>query len=334
MGMWHNPELRRELLIFLGLSLALGAVGLWASPLVGLCVLCTGLAFTALHLWSLWRRNRQLTKLSGALRNLMNGVEQLPLEDYTEGELSVLRSELQKLLQELKAGSDRLTAEKALLTDALADISHQLRTPLTSMQLMVTLLKDDSLPLQRRRSLCRELDGMLHRTEWLVDALLKLSKLDAGTAGLRQQPTDLGRALRLAADPLSVPLELKNVALVIDARAAVFTGDEKWTAEALGNILKNAMEHTPAGGRIEATVTASPLFAQVLIRDNGPGFSKEDLPHLFERFYRGAGSSENSFGIGLALARRIILAQNGTVLARNAPGGGAEFLIRFYHSVI
>ena len=162
---------------------------------------------------------------------------------------------------------------------------------------------------------------------------LKLSKLEAGTVALKQEPVSVAQLIAQAAKPLAISMDVRGQRLTVEVGNAAYTGDLSWSAEALGNILKNATEHTPEGGTIWVQAEQNALFTQIVVRDTGPGFAKEDIPHLFERFYKGQGSGENSYGIGLALARQVITAQNGTVTAQNTPTG-AQFVIKFYHQVI
>ena len=133
--------------------------------------------------------------------------------------------------------------------------------------------------------------------------------------------------------PVLIPIELKEQTLDVSAQGQ-FSGDLAWTSEALGNIVKNCMEHTPNGGRIEIVAKETPLFAEITVSDSGSGIDKDDLPHVFERFYKGKNSSGNSFGIGLALARMIVTSQNGTLKAENKPEGGAKFTMRFYKGAV
>ena len=137
-----------------------------------------------------------------------------------------------------------------------------------------------------------------------------------------------------AAAPLRIPMELREQSLVMRPSGARFTGDLAWTTEAVSNLLKNCMEHTPLGGTVTAAARETALFTELVIADNGPGFDSAELPHLFERFYKGRNAAAGSIGIGLALTRSILAAQNGTITAANAPKGGAVFTVRFYKSVI
>ena len=281
----------------------------------------------------LYRRNRKLKKLSLDLDRLLHDGTPLPIREYQEGELSILASQLQKVTLRLVESAEQSNADKEQLADALANISHQLRTPLTAMNLTAALLSDSELTQQRRSELNMELRSLLNRTEWLVEALLKLSKLDAGTVSMAKENVSLRALIRRSAAPLEVPMELRDQTLLISCGDESLTIDPVWTAEALGNILKNCMEHTPAGGTISITGEETALYTAIVVEDTGSGFDPQDIPHLFERFYKGTNASKTSYGIGLALARTIITAQNGTIQAMNGTKG-ARFEIKFYKSVI
>jgi len=148
---------------------------------------------------------------------------------------------------------------------------------------------------------------------------------------LNEQAVQLGQDKRYLMNAMAVQLELKEVLLTYDiAENVSFTGDFQWTKEALENIVKNCMEHTPSGGQIQIEAHENPIYTEIIVRDNGTGIQKEDLPHLFERFYRGKGTENTGVGIGLSLAAEIVRRQNGTIKVFNAKNGGAEFQIRFY----
>lgn len=323
-----NAELRKELLICAAAALSLAGLGLLISPLCALLMLGTGLLFTGFHLLFARRRYDEIAELSRSVDRVLHGQDQL-LEDNAEGELAILRSEIAKMTLRLKESADRLRDEKQELTRALADISHQLRTPLTSMNLTVSLLAD-AAEEDRRLRLTRELKRSLERIDWLVETLLKLSKLDAGVVVFEPETVTAAALTERAVQNLQIAMELRGLRFVLDAQDAALTVDPAWTAEALGNVLKNCVEHTPAGGTISVTARQTPIFTELCVTDTGPGIDPEDLPRLFERFYRGKQADENSIGIGLALSRQIVAAQNGTLQAANRPEGGASFTMRFY----
>lgn len=331
----RNPAYLREWIVYMAVTVILTAAG-WAlvSPLcAGLIALC-GALLGAVHGIFTARRYRDIAEISRRVDAILHGQEVLRIDENDEGELAILRSEVQKMTVRLKENADALQSDKKYLTRAMEDIFHQLRTPLTAMNLEVTMLGAAELPYERRLELTRELKKQLGHVGWLVETLLKMSQLDAGTAALRRDDVSVRELVDKASASLAIPMELRGQELRIGVKDEHFTGDLPWTAEALGNILKNCMEHTPEGGTVTVTAEETPLFTQLTVRDTGPGFDPADIPHLFERFYRGATAGEGSIGIGLAMSRMVIAAQDGTVTADNPPGGGARFTIRFYKTVI
>lgn len=330
---FHNKELQRGLWLLVAVAVIMTMVGFCISPICGYLVLLACLLISGVHLFTEFYRYRKLQKMSNDLDNLLINGTPLPIEEYEEGELSILANQIQKITLRLTEAAETVKADKVYLADSLADISHQLRTPLTAMNLTATMLRSKELLPERRIELVRELQGLLTRTDWLVESLLKLSKLDAGTVTLAKDAVSVKSLIDRASEPLGIPMDLRNQRLTVQCADESFTGDLIWTAEALGNILKNCMEHTPDGGTITVTAEETALFTQITVEDTGPGFSEKDIPHLFERFYKGSNASESSYGIGLALARTVISAQNGTVQAING-SNGAKFVIKFYKQVI
>jgi len=332
--MFHNNKELKISLILLGVTTAiLTLIAMTISITAGALVLLLGLIAITVHLATEYYRYRKLQKLSSDLDKLLISGTPLPIREYSEGELSILANQIQKMTIRLTESAEAIKADKIYLADSLADISHQLRTPLTAMNLTTTMLRTPELSTKKRMELTGELRSLLTRTEWLVETLLKLSKLDAGTVKLVQAPVRVKDLISRAAKPIAIPMDLRNQKLIIHCAEEAFEGDLVWTAEALGNILKNCMEHTPEDGTITVTVQQTALYTQLEIEDTGAGFDAKDIPHLFERFYKGSNASETSYGIGLALARSIITSQNGVVQAMNTETG-AKFVIKFYKQVI
>jgi len=298
------------------------------SPLAAIvtavsCLLLGGgfLLFTQL-------RYRVIARLGTYLKRINNGEYALELADTNEGELSILKSEIYKIMVSLREQNELLKKEKLRLGDALSDISHQFKTPLTSMSVMTDLLIDGNLDENRRAAFTAQLCAQLERLTWLTEALLKLSKLDVDAVSFKPRTVPLHELINKACGSLLIPMELKDQALTIRAAGSVFC-DLNWTTEALSNILKNCMEHTPAGGGIHILASENALFTEIKVQDNGPGIDKTDLPYIFDRFYRGKNAAKDSVGIGLAMSRAILEAQGGSIEARNAHGCGAEFILRF-----
>ncbi len=334
MKILREKAFRRELVAFLLVVCILGLLFLILSPLLALGAFLCGVLLCCLLVCIQSGRRKQMEKLARELGGILRGEEQLEINSYTEGELAVLRCELEKLLQQIQSTKAAAIEDRKLLADSLADISHQLRTPLTSMELIVTMLRSPALPEERRLPLLRDLSRRTEQLQWLVEALLKLSQLDAGAVKLRPEVISVRELVEIAAEPLAVSMELREIRFTVQDPGLHLRCDRQWTAEALGNLLKNAIEHSPTGGSIEVCAEETPLYLQLTVRDEGPGFTEEEIDRLFERFYRGSSAAPGSYGIGLSLARRILSEQNATIRAANAPKGGALFTIRFYKTIV
>lgn len=328
-----NKEVRCALFWQLLLVLPACIVCLWNDAPAGVLTTALSLLLILMNYISTWRRYRKIAALARDIDQLLHKDQPISLSDYAEGELSILHSEIYKMTVRLREQKDRLLQDKTYLADSLADISHQIRTPLTSINLLVQLLSVPDISHEERINLTRELNRLLARIDWLITTLLKISKLDAGTVQLKRERVGLEELIQRACEPLLVPIELRGQELLICA-SGQFVGDPAWTCEAVSNIVKNCMEHTPDGGKIRINTCENPLYAEIVIRDTGTGIDREDLPHIFERFYKGKEADGNSFGIGLALSRMIVTAQNGTIKAENQKTGGAMFTLRFYKGTV
>lgn len=284
-------------------------------------------------------RYRAIKKLSDYLIKVQNSgqaaYDTMALDSYREGELSILKTEIYKVTRILIEQKEKLKNEKLFLADSLADISHQLKTPLTSMTVMADLLDDENISGEKRTEFVRNIHIQLNRIDWLVSTLLKMSKLDAGTIKMSPSYVNMRELAELSFNHLMIPMELKNQTFEIsgDVNAGCIC-DRNWMSEAIANIGKNCMEHTPVGGSINVAVEDNSIYSKIIISDNGSGIDKEDLPHIFERFYKGKNSSKDSVGIGLAFAKQIVTAHDGTIEVSDRSGGGAQFEIRLYKKIV
>lgn len=332
----RNPEIRRSLGVYLLLTLVITGAGFaFGSVAAGIFALGICLLFSLAHFFFTYQRYRELADLSHEIDSILHGKVAIHLDAYAEGELAILQSEIYKLTVQLREQAEALRQDKVFLADSIADISHQIRTPLTSINLLLSRLAKPELPAEQRMALIKELEMLLSRIDWLIDALLKLAKLDAGMAILQNKPVSVRELVRRAAATIAIPMDLREQQLEIAMNGdETFTGDLAWSVEAVVNILKNCMEHTPERGTISISAQENAIYTEIAIRDNGCGIAPEDLPHLFERFYKGKNASSQSVGIGLALARMIVSSQNGTIKAENNPNGGAKFTIRFYKGAV
>ncbi|MEN6315169.1 MAG: HAMP domain-containing sensor histidine kinase [Clostridiaceae bacterium] len=335
MDVFKNPLAKRNLLLHLILGAIATFIGFAIGTVCGILALCLSLAYTLIHLLSDRKRYKRISDLSSDIDRILHCQESLDFNEYAEGELAILSSEIYKMTVRMREQSEILKKDKQYLADSMADISHQIRTPLTSANLIAALLQNPELSYERRLKLTQDMMKLLEHIDRLVTILLKLSRLDAGTVEFQWENISAADLIHKASEPLIIPMELRNQQLHININGnGSFSGDLAWTAEAVENILKNCMEHTPEGGTIKIDVSENALFTEIIISDNGSGIEKDDLPHLFERFYRGKNSSGQNYGIGLALARMIVSEQNGTIKAENVKSGGAKFTIRFYKSIV
>lgn len=289
-----------------------------------LCVVLHGM-----HLTVTCQRYKKIEELAADIDSLLHEDKNISFEKYEEGELAILENEIQKMTIRIREQQQNLLQDKKYLADSIADISHQIRTPLTSVNLLLSFLSKEDISKEERQRKIREIYELLSRIDWLITSLLKISKLDAGMISLNLEQVSMEALLKESIAPLLIPMELRGQELKLHA-VGEFFGDINWTGEAIGNIVKNCMEHTPEGGCIKIEASENTIYREIMITDTGNGISPEDLPHVFERFYKGKDSGDKSFGIGLALARGIIHAQNGTIKAENQSSGGAKFTIRFY----
>lgn len=254
-----------------------------------------------------------------------NAGEAPVLSALGEDELSKLEDEIYKTVTYLYQTREEAVRAKNEFAHNLSNIAHQIRTPLTAISLCVQTMEGEA-GKEEREQIQRQLMRLTH----LEEALLLLARLDAGTLVLERKETDVYTLLLLAADNLQEIFAQYAVSVdVPELGKMTVQVDLDWTMEAVMNLMKNCAEHS-AGGCVHCFYEQNPLYTEILVQDEGAGFAGEDIPHLFERFYRGRNAGEGGIGIGLALAKEIIERQNGTIRAKNLPEGGACFEIRFY----
>lgn len=247
-----------------------------------------------------------------------------------EDDFSLLEDEIYKTVSELRIAREEAQKARKKQADNLADIAHQLKTPLTSMSLMVQLLLEDVSPEQKEYVM--RLENQLTRLVWLTDSLLTMSRLDAGAVDFVPEELTFEELAARATEPIEELLRERHQTVHINGKHTLVSCDPYWTCEALVNLMKNCSEHTPEFGAIIVTASQTALYQQITVEDSGPGFDPEELPHLFVRFFKGKHSSKDSIGIGigLALSRAIVEEQGGILRAENRKEGGARFLLRLY----
>lgn len=327
--MSRNRELRRFFVSFLLVAAVTVGVGFLQGIMGGILALASAAAYGAVFFVFTRARYQKLAALSEQIDLVLHNADLLFISQAEEGELSILESEITKMTLRIREQNEALKKEKAYLSDSLADIAHQLRTPLTSANLILSLL-EKSPDEKERKLLLRETEELFGQMEWLINSLLKLSRLDAGIAAFRREQVKVEELIDAAVRPLLISMELHNIVLYRAVPAGMYIqGDISWLSEAMQNLLKNCIQSIGDDGRIEILCEDTLLFGEILIHDSGAGFEKEDLPHLFERFYRGKNDGASGYGIGLALCKMIVTRHGGTITAKNHPKGGAVFCIRF-----
>ena len=247
-----------------------------------------------------------------------------------EGQIGLLKTELIKMTNILKEKVELLNNEKIFLNNTISDISHQLKTPMTSLIILNDLMYED-LRKETKIEFLDKIKSQLNRMEWLVKSILKLSKVEAKVINFEKKEVKINELIKRSVAPNLIPMEIKNIKLSIDGdENTSYIGDINWSSEAFVNIIKNCIEHTPQGGKIDINYAQNPLYCEVVIKDSGEGIDKKDLPHIFKRFYKGKTSKEDSVGIGLAMAKSIIESQNGDIYVESEINKGTEFHIIFH----
>lgn len=272
----------------------------------------------------------KIRKLSIYTNDILNNKYNMDIREYSEGDISNLKNDLYKMTIKLKEQNELSLKDKIYLQDTLSDISHQLKTPLTSMYVINELLYDDKLDKSLKKELLNKSKKGLERIEWLITSLLKMSRLDSGSEKLILERVKLINIINKTIEPIKIPLELKNINLNVSCSNDIKVNvDVNWTTEALINILKNAMEHTLENGNINIVCSDNPLYTMISISDDGCGISKKDLPHIFERFYKGMSNKE-SIGIGLNMSKKIIESENGNISVKSKENEGTTFIIKLF----
>lgn len=278
-------------------------------------------------------RNKKIKKIYLYMDNILNNDYSLDIREYDEEELSILKNQIYKITTKLKFQTELAQKEKKSLESTLSDISHQIKTPLTSMYVINDLLMEDKISKKQKLELLTKNKNQLERIEWLVTSLLKLSRLESGFVELKKESVSCKNLIDKVIEPLKIPIELKNQGLVLEIENFKINIDINWTTEALINILKNALEHTKENGKLLIKSKDNPMYSSIIIKDNGCGINEKDLPHIFERFYKGKSNKE-SIGIGLNMAKKIIDLEGGIIEVTSKRNEYTIFEIKFYKNVI
>jgi signal transduction histidine kinase len=290
-----------------------------------------GIASLSIFMRYVLIQEKELKEINEYIKEVNNKNYSLKIEDNKDGELSRLRNELYKTTVILREAAENSEEEKEKLSIAIADISHQLKTPLTSIRIMLDNISDNPDMLQEiREDFIQDISKQVEHMSSLVISLLKIAKFDAGTIKMENEEIDAKKLIDSVINNLAILIEIKEIEVItkIDEKA-IFIADYKWQQEALTNILKNAIEHSQPKSNIYIIVENTSIFLKIKIKDEGQGIEQKDLKHIFERFYKAKNCNEDSIGIGLSLAKTIIEQNNGYIKATSEVGKGTLFEIKY-----
>ena len=277
------------------------------------------------------KEKRELDKIIDYLKELNRGNYDLKIDLNSEGILSILKNEIYTTTVMLREMASREYLDKITLKENLANISHQLKTPLTSISILVDNLCDEEVDKKTELEFLNDIKRQVDNINYLVIVLLKLSRFDANVITFKKDDINVKKLILECMKNLDVIREVKNINIhVSGANDVEFIGDYKWESEAISNILKNAIEHTLNDKNIYISFKDKSIYTEIIIEDEGLGMSEKEKNRIFERFYKGSSTNSNNFGIGLSLAKEIITKDNGKIIVKSEVNKGTKFIIRYY----
>lgn len=275
--------------------------------------------------------SKKINEITKYIEEINRGNYKLNIEENTEDELSILKNELYKITIMLKEVAEKSQKDKTTLKDSLSDISHQIKTPITSILIMLdNILSDENMPEDIKKDFIKDIKREIINIKFLVESILKLSKIDSNSIKFIKKEVFIKDIINEAVKNVSMLSELKNIEIIVSGDDSIKTiCDLKWQVEAITNILKNCIEHSYENRKIYINYNQNNMYTELKIEDNGTGIDAKDLPHIFERFYKGKNSSSDSVGIGLALSKSIIESNNGYIQVDSKLNKGTTFIIKY-----
>ena len=275
--------------------------------------------------------SKKINEITKYIEEINRGNYKLNIEENTEDELSILKNELYKITVMLKEVAENSQKDKTTLKDSLSDISHQIKTPITSILIMLdNILSDENMPEDIKKDFIKDIKREIINIKFLVESILKLSKIDSNSIKFIKKEVFIKDIINEAVKNVSMLSELKNIEIIVSGDDSIKTiCDLKWQVEAITNILKNCIEHSYENRKIYINYNQNNMYTELKIEDNGTGIDAKDLPHIFERFYKGKNSSSDSVGIGLALSKSIIESNNGYIQVDSELNKGTTFIIKY-----
>lgn len=275
--------------------------------------------------------SKKINEITKYIEEINRGNYKLNIEENTEDELSILKNELYKITIMLKEVAENSQKDKTTLKDSLSDISHQIKTPITSILIMLdNILSDENMPEDIKKDFIKDIKREIVNIKFLVESILKLSKIDSNSIKFIKKEVFIKDIINEAVKNVSMLSELKNIKIIVSGDDSIKTiCDLKWQVEAITNILKNCIEHSYENKKIYINYNQNNMYTELKIEDNGTGIDAKDLQHIFERFYKGKNSSSDSIGIGLALSKSIIESNNGYIQVDSKLNKGTTFIIKY-----
>lgn len=297
-------------------------------------ILFIGLALSIILLYLKHEKdqNKEIKKIVKCIEEINKKNYSINIDENSEDELSILKNELYKITIMLKEDAENSKKDKLKLKDSLSDISHQLKTPLTSINIMLdNILDNPDMNNNTKEKFIQNIKREITNISSLATEILKLSKFDASVIKFEKEQVFINDLVEGAISNVEMMAELKNINIEVTNQDNIkLVCDAKWQTEAITNILKNCIEHSKNDSTIMVDIDSNKIYKQITIRDNGEGIDEKDLPHIFERFYKGKNSSKDSVGIGLALAKTIIEKDNGSIKVDSKKGKQTIFIIKYY----
>ena len=271
-------------------------------------------------------QNKKINDMSKYLDQILNQNYDLDIDDNDEGSISILKNKIYDITVMLK--------EKKDMFDLISDISHQIKTPLTSLNLLTNLLYDDSISIEQRQKFLDEMSKQVNKIQWFIKNILNIAKIDSKTLVFKKQNTNAYLMLQKCIKEFEIIAQLQNIQinLLECDKNIYFLIDEKWTSEVIENLIKNAIEHKSK--IINISCTQNNLYTKICVSDDGEGIEKEDIFHIFERFYKAKNSNSNSLGLGLSFCKSVIEAQNGYIKVKSQKLKGTSFDIKIYKDIV
>ncbi len=292
-------------------------------------ILCAG-SIVSVFVIYLINRKKKINYLDSYLQKVSNGKYYTELEKESEDELNRLKDSLYKITVMLKEDAESKRLQNEAILNSVANISHQLKTPLTSIQILLdNIIESTDMNENTRKKFTLEILRQVKGMNFLILALLKLSRLDAGVVEFENKEINLKNLVEDIISDLDVVVDIKQISIIKNIKDVTITGDYNWNKEAILNIIKNAVEHTQEGKNVYIDIDENDVYSKITVTDEGNGIAKKDLKHIFEKFYKVTDSDSNSFGIGLALSKSIIEKQNGYISVDSKIGEGTTFIIKY-----